>query len=218
MIVLLLLLFLEVKNGWRIGAVSLQRVLHSSKSTINRGHTFSKQVCLVISLLCHWACEKALLLGVIASWHTRPARERRHSLARALARRNEELFRRLCASKIFDQQQLHFAYICFLFALLTTREHKRLLNVRSWRFFVFRKVRDTAARELNRSRNKTVGERAGEKAKISCLLPSPLPPSFPVSTSVQLSCGSISYFTKHNSRSTPKNRQLRGLTNTLYTS
>lgn len=106
MIVLLLLLFLEVKNGWRIGAVSLQRVLHSSKSIINRGHTFSKQVCLVISLLCHWACEKALLLGVIASWHTRPARERRHSLARSLAKRNEELFHRLCASKVLNSSSV----------------------------------------------------------------------------------------------------------------
>lgn len=217
MIVLLLLLFLEVKNGWRIGAVSLQRVLHSSKSTINRGHTFSKQVCLVISLLRHWACEKALLLGVIASWHTRPARERRHSLARSLAKRNEELFHRLCASKVLNSSSFTL-HIFVFFLRCSIREHKRLLNVRSWRFFVFRKVRDTAARELNRSRNKTVGERAGEKAKISCLLPSPLPPSFPVSTSVQLSCGSISYFTKHNSKSTPKNRQLRGLTNTLYTS
>ena len=191
MIVLLLLLFLEVKNGWRIGAVSLQRVLHSSKSTINRGHTFSKQVCLVISLLCHWACEKALLLGVIASWHTRPARERRHSLARSVAKRNEELFHRLCASKVLKKQQFHFAHICFLFALLTTREHKRLLNVRSWRFFVFRKVRDTAARELNRSRNKTVGERAGGEGKN--LMPSPLASS-PVISCFDLGAAFVRFY------------------------
>ena len=191
MIVLLLLLFLEVKNGWRIGAVSLQRVLHSSKSTINRGHTFSKQVCLVISLLCHWACEKALLLGVIASWHTRPARERRHSLARALARRNEELFRRLCASKIFDQQQLHFAYICFLFALLTTREHKRLLNMLAGGLLCFVKQEIQRRESWTEVETKRWGRGRGKKAKISCFLPSPPPPSFSVSTSVQLSRGSI---------------------------
>ena len=43
-------------------------------------------------------------------------------------------------------------------------------------------------------------------------------PSFSVSTSVQLSRSSISYFTKHNSKSTPKNRQLRGLTETVIIS
>lgn len=85
--------------------------------------------------------------------------------------------------------------------------------MRSWRFFVFRKVRDTAARKLNRSRNKTVGERAGGEGKN--LMPFPLAPSPVVFC---LSCGYISYFTKHNSKSTPKNRQLRGLTETVIIS
>ena len=82
---------------------------------------------------------------------------------------------------------------------------------RSWQFFwcdfsfVIRKVRDSAARRLKRGRKKKPlweGARGEDSEKNHCLLPSPPPPSFSVSTLVQHSRGWNFYFAnrKRNTR------------------
>lgn len=87
---------------------------------------------------------------------------------------------------------------------------------------MFRKVRDTAARELNRSRNKTVRERAGGEGKN--LMPSPLASS-PVISCFDLGSAFVRFHLllyetqqkKHTKKpsATRANRDRHHFTNTL---